>query len=161
MTGPFGFLSRARFGQAEAQPGATQCMHCDLAKRAARRVASPSGCCRSPAPTGSTSKRFTTVSAVVVVSRLRSRTPGPSGGAGRRFFSAQAASQARQPAHRVVSTRTEASSAPGVSDPPGSSPRASAGAARAAAPAAPATSRKLLRLSFIGIPLSSPVRRIG
>src|SRR5512138_2795058 len=119
----------ARTGQAEAQAGATQCMHCFLAKR------------WTP---GAFSVRFTTVKAVSLVSRRVASASSPGGG-GFPFASAQAASQARQPTHRVVSTRT-----PGESvAPPGASTDACAVPAAATPAPIAATSRKPLLVIFM------------
>ncbi len=58
---------------------------------------------------GAFSVRLTTVKAVSLVSRRVASTSSP-GGSGSWFASAQAASQARQPTHRVVSTSIPAPS---------------------------------------------------
>src|SRR5512145_1556151 len=105
----------ARTGHADAHAGEMQCMHCFFAKR--------------PATSGIL---FTTVKAVSDVSRRFSKTASSAAGGGLRFASEHAASQARQPTQRVVSTST-----PGEPACASAPPAADAPAAPAAATPAP------------------------
>ena len=124
---PAAVFSSALTGQAEAQAGSTQCMHCCFTNRGA-----PS----SPL------KRFTTENAVGEVSRCASKTAGSSLGAGRWFTSEHATSHARQPRHLVASTSTPGNSRRG--------PDAEAERDIARTPAPPAApARTFLRLSLI------------
>src|SRR5574340_1197678 len=123
----------ARTGQAEAQAGARQCMHCFLAKRS------------TP---GAFSVRFTTVKTCSATSRRWPNTASPSSGGGRWLASLQAASQARQPTHSVVSTSTPGPSST-CADPEGD-------AAAAAAPAVPAVTAAILKNPLRPIFMWSP-----
>ncbi len=100
---------------------------------------------------------FTTVNAVVDVSRGDANTSSLSDGGGFAFASAHPASQARQPTHRVVSTSIPAPSAP----PSPAAPPAVAAADPAAAAPAPtaATFMNPLRPIFIFDSPCFPVRR--
>src|SRR5512140_1749229 len=93
---------------------------------------------------------LTTVKACSVVSRFSSSTASPSGGAGFLFASEHAASQARHPTQRVVSTSTLGDS---------SEPSGTAVAARArVAPPAPAPMAATLKIPLRPMFMPSPLR---
>ena len=125
-------------GQADAHPGSRQWLHCRLTK------------CRSPPAAASYS--LTTVKWPVSVTRVPAA--GEAAGAGRPLASAQAASHARQPTQRVVSTSMAAASAAGTT----CGEASSRPPARAVAPVTPATLKNVRRLSSIAVSSCGAVR---